>query len=295
MRKSRVKVWARRIALGLAVTVLLAVLATWLFLRGSLPQLDGTRQVAGLQGQVTAARDQRGVPLISGNSRLDVAYATGFVHAQDRYFQMDLLRRTAAGELAELFGPRAADLDKSHRLHRFRPRAELAVQALPAADRALLERYVGGVNDGLNSLSVRPFEYGLIGVAPQSWKPADSLLVVWANGGQLSAATWGERNTAAIAHPISSALPLFGRWLRAPADMLPGDVHMPRVAGLAFGQSERLTVSPGREEEGLFNMPGGQSGHPLSPFFLDEHRDWVVATPTPLLPGPAKHTLIFQP
>jgi penicillin amidase len=69
---------------------------------------------------------------------------------------------------------------------------------------------------------------------------------------------------------------------------------MPRVAGPKFGQSERLAVSPGREEEGLFDMPGGQSGHPLSPFFLRGHEDWVKGRPTPLLPGPVKHTLIFE-
>jgi penicillin amidase len=75
--------------------------------------------------------------------------------------------------------------------------------------------------------------------------------------------------------------------------MLPGDSHMPRVSGIKFGQSERMTVSPGREEQGIFNMPGGQSGHPLSPFFLRGHDDWVAGRPTPLLPGPARHTLTF--
>jgi penicillin amidase len=69
---------------------------------------------------------------------------------------------------------------------------------------------------------------------------------------------------------------------------------MPRVAGRNFGQSERLTVTPGREEQGLFSMPGGQSGHPLSPFFLAGHADWVAGRAGPLLPGPAKYTLRFD-
>jgi penicillin amidase len=68
---------------------------------------------------------------------------------------------------------------------------------------------------------------------------------------------------------------------------------MPRVAGPKFGQSERLTVAPGHEEAGLFDMPGGQSGHPLSPDFLKGHEDWVHGKPTPLLPGAAVHTLTF--
>jgi penicillin amidase len=75
--------------------------------------------------------------------------------------------------------------------------------------------------------------------------------------------------------------------------MLPGDSNMPRVAGRNFGQSERMTVSPGKEDEGVFNMPGGQSGHPLSPFFLAGHEAWVTGQTTPLLPGAAKYTLTF--
>jgi penicillin amidase len=91
------------------------------------------------------------------------------------------------------------------------------------------------------------------------------------------------------------AVPALTPVLAAPADQLAGDANMPRVAGPRFGQSQRLTVSPGREEEGLYNMPGGQSGHPLSPFFLAGHAEWVQAKPVPLLPGPAKHTLRFVP
>jgi penicillin amidase len=109
----------------------------------------------------------------------------------------------------------------------------------------------------------------------------------------LKNATWGQRNTANSAHPMASAIPLFGRQLKVAPDMLPGDQHMPRVAGPAFGQSERLTVSPGHEEQGIFNMPGGQSGHPLSPYFLDGRMDWLTGRESPLLPGPAQHTLTF--
>jgi len=115
------------------------------------------------------------------------------------------------------------------------------------------------------------------------------------DGKRLADATWGARNTADIAHPISIAVPALKSVLGAPADRLPGDANMPRVAGPKFGQSERMTVSPGREEEGLYNMPGGQSGHPLSPFFLAGHREWVKAEPAPFLPGPAKYILRFKP
>jgi penicillin amidase len=180
MRNNRLLVWSRRVLIIAVGLLVLAIAAGWLYLRGSLAQLDGTHQAAGLETTASIARDAHGVPVISGGSRGDVAYATGFVHAQERFFQMDLLRRVAAGELSELFGDHALPLDKSHRMHRFRARGELALKTMPEADRALLDRYVAGVNDGLNALGARPFEYALVGLAPRAWSPADTLLVIWA-------------------------------------------------------------------------------------------------------------------
>jgi penicillin amidase len=115
------------------------------------------------------------------------------------------------------------------------------------------------------------------------------------DGRRLADATWGARNTAAIAHPISMAAPILRPWLAVPPDQLPGDSNMPRVASPSFGQSERMTVAPGHEEQGVFDMPGGQSGHPLSPFFLAGHEEWVHGKPLPLLPGAAKYTLTLVP
>ncbi|XLZ70989.1 penicillin acylase family protein [Massilia sp. SR12] len=175
-----VKLWLKRIALGVLALLLLTALGLWFFLRGSLPQLDGKISAASLASAVTVLRDDKGVPSISGSDRHDVAYATGYVHAQDRFFQMDLLRRMPAGELSELFGEKALETDRVHRLHRFRARAALAIQAMPAEDRKLLERYSAGVNDGLNALGTRPFEYGLVGVAPRPWALEDSYLVALA-------------------------------------------------------------------------------------------------------------------
>jgi penicillin G amidase len=116
-----------------------------------------------------------------------------------------------------------------------------------------------------------------------------------ANAGSLDKATWGARNTAKIRHPFSRVIPVVGYLLDMPAIPLAGDNHMPRVATPGFGQSERMVVSPGREQDGILSMPGGQSGHPLSPFFGSGHGDWVAGEKTPLLAGPAKHTLTFAP
>lgn len=174
------KKWTLRGLAALLGLVLLVLLGAWLFLRASLPQLDGEHQDAGLSAEVRIERDASGVPMITGATRPDVAYATGFVHAQERFFQMDLLRRTASGELAELFGPRAVPLDRANRLHRFASRAQATFARLAPAERALLERYAAGVNAGLAALGARPFEYALTGAAQRPWHGADSLLVVWA-------------------------------------------------------------------------------------------------------------------
>lgn len=111
----------------------------------------------------------------------------------------------------------------------------------------------------------------------------------------LAERTWGRRNTAAIGHFFSRSVPLAGRWLRMPADPLPGDDDVPRVQRPSYGASQRLVVSPGYEEEGFFHMPGGQSGNPLSPHFDDGHTAWVRGEATPFLPGPAAHTLTLRP
>ena len=152
----------------------------WWQMRGSLPQLDGVRPVAGLTGSVTIERDALGVPTITGASRADVARATGFIHAQDRFFQMDLLRRSGAGELAEIFGAGAVPLDQAHRLHGFRRTAVQALALLPPGQRALLEAYTAGVNAGLAALPRTPWEYLLLRTTPQPWRAEDSLLVVYA-------------------------------------------------------------------------------------------------------------------
>ena len=108
--------------------------------------------------------------------------------------------------------------------------------------------------------------------------------------------TWGAYNRLAMGHPFSRLLPVtLRRLLDMPADPLPGATDMPRVQTPTHGASERLVVAPGREEEGLFHMPGGQSGNPLSPFYRAGHAAWVKGEPTPLLPGLPKHTLTLRP
>ncbi|MFD1619189.1 penicillin acylase family protein [Thalassotalea marina] len=156
-------------------------LATWLYSKidGSLPILDGKFPIYGLTDTVDVMRDANGVPTIKGTNRLDVAVATGFIHAQERFFQMDLLRRNAAGELSSLFGDIAFKHDKSVRVHRFRQRAQLIVNQLSSEQKAILAAYTQGVNSGLKYLNTNPFEYLLLQQDPVEWREEDTILTVF--------------------------------------------------------------------------------------------------------------------
>ncbi len=109
--------------------------------------------------------------------------------------------------------------------------------------------------------------------------------------GSLEQRSWGERNMAAIRHPLSSSLPQLSRWLDMTFEPLDGDSNMPRAQGPAFGASERFAVSPGDEANSYLHMPTGQSGHPLSSFYRRGHDDWVQGRATGFLPGSTVHTL----
>jgi penicillin amidase len=140
----------------LAGLLLAAVVAGWLALRASLPQLEGEMTLAGLAAPVSIERDGQGVPVLRASTREDIARATGYVHAQDRLFQMDLLRRTGAGELAALLGPALLETDRRIRVHQFRQRAREAVAALDPRDRAL-SRPHGWRERGDHRCRMRPF------------------------------------------------------------------------------------------------------------------------------------------
>ncbi len=173
----------RLLASVLSVLVLLGLVAAgWFYfrVRASLPQLDGTAAIAGLGAKVTITRDALGVPTIKAGNRVDVARALGWLHAQDRFFQIDLMRRRAAGELAELFGKAALPLDRESRMHGFRALSEKILPQLSADQRAVLEAYTAGLNAGLTALRAKPFEYLVLRADPVPWRVEDCLLVNFA-------------------------------------------------------------------------------------------------------------------
>ena len=158
----------------------LFIITTGFLLRGSLPQYDGETVVAELSGPVSIDRDALGSVTFKGQSRLDLAMAMGYVHAQERFFEMDLMRRQAAGELAELLGTSLLTHDRKARQFRMRSRASAVLQQLPAEQLQLLDAYRTGVNQGMQALTVRPFPYLLTQTQPAAWRNEDSILVIYA-------------------------------------------------------------------------------------------------------------------
>lgn len=162
--------------ISLTVIVTMLVLITYVVIRASLPNLDGEISSLDLKGQATLSRDLIGTAIIHAESENDAAYVLGYAHAQDRLFQLDLLRRQSAGELSEIVGTRALEIDKKHRFHQFRQRAKNVFASLSKSEQQILTQYTKGVNAGASSLSFKPFEYILTSSEFAPWRPEDSLL-----------------------------------------------------------------------------------------------------------------------
>ncbi|PWT81953.1 MAG: penicillin acylase family protein, partial [Acidobacteria bacterium] len=141
---------------------------------------SGTLQLTGLKDRVTVRRDERGIPYIEAKNDEDLYFAQGYATAADRLWQMDLFRRTARGELAEVLTSQALEQDKQHRLLGFSHVAEAeAEQASPKA-KVILDAYARGVNAYIESLDAKslPPEFQILQYKPKPWRPADSLIIV---------------------------------------------------------------------------------------------------------------------
>ncbi|NNF58574.1 MAG: penicillin acylase family protein [Rhodothermaceae bacterium] len=208
-----------KIILVALVVLLVGAGGGYFWFHASLPTLEGEEPLTGLGAPVTVERDSLGIPTITAQSRQDAARALGYVHAQERFFQMDLLRRAGAGELAALLGPDLLDADRALRPHQFRARAEAVLAVAPERHQRLLTAYAEGVNAGLDALGARPFEYLALMTAPEPWRPEESVLVLYAMfiDLQLNFALGNELTTQALREGLPSALadflqPLGDEW-----------------------------------------------------------------------------------
>ena len=163
---------------GLLTLLLILGGGFYLYLLSSLPQTDGRLVVAGPKAEIRIERDADGIPLIAARDDEDAAFGLGYVHAQDRLFQMELQRRYGAGRLAEIFGQEALTSDRQMRVLGLYRAAEAEIPFLSSGVRRGLEAYAAGVNAFLASRrGALPPEFLLLRFAPELWQPADSL--VW--------------------------------------------------------------------------------------------------------------------
>ncbi len=177
------------VIIGCALLLMVIIASANFIVQGSLPTLDGKISTPTLKAEARIDRDTLGTAIIHASDRQDAAYAMGYAHAQDRFFQMDLQRRNAAGELSALFGEKALVLDKPIRFHQFRKRAQAIVESLPAEQKSLLVTYAQGVNDALAAQTFSSFEYLLTGNSPAPWSPEDSILTIFSMYLDLQGAT----------------------------------------------------------------------------------------------------------
>jgi penicillin amidase len=166
----------RLLGLFLLVFVVCAA-AFYLYLRGSLPATRGEIAVPGLGAPVDVLRDRHGIPHIYAASLEDAHFALGFVHAQDRLWQMEMNRRIGSGQLSEILGPSALEADRFMRTLGLRRVAEANLGHYDAETRRLLDAYAAGVNAFLARRPVLPPEFWLLGVTPEPWSAVDS--IVW--------------------------------------------------------------------------------------------------------------------
>ena len=274
MRRRSLAVRALRgIAAGLGALLLVVVLGMGGALLATLPPRHQTLHLPGLQHPVSVSIDDTGVPRIAAADLLDAAAATGYLHARDRMFQMELTRRVGSGRVSEIAGPGGLPIDRTMRTLGLRQLAEAAYPALPADTRALFDAYARGVNAAIASRGrfIAP-EFLLLG-RPEPWTPVDSLL-------------WGRL----------MGLSLAGNW-RVELDRLAlaGRIPLARLLGLWPDQADTAAPQAARVEPGLSRL-AAQVGRAVprfpDPFTLPEEAsdEWAVdgahsATGAPLLAG----------
>lgn len=248
LRTARPVLWVALIVLALILAVpggLLIALAL------NLPTLDDFVTSPDVHGPLTIRRDAQGIVAVAAASQRDAAWAIGYAHAQDRLFQMDLMRRTAAGELSEVFGSRSVGADIATRRWQLR---SLAKKQLAGAreDLALTIRaYTAGVNAGIDSLKLKPLEYILLRADPRPWREEDCLLVIHAMFLSLTDPGAGrEQFLAELKHSVSPEIFAFISWSEGDWDssFVENAAHRP-APGIPAAQPN-LSANPLRERSG---------------------------------------------
>lgn len=196
--------------LGFAILALVAPAAYQIDrMAMSLPMADGEIRLPGLSAPATVETDTLAIPTVATRTRADAYRVLGYLHARDRLFQMDLMRRKSVGRLAEIFGEKALPVDLRQRVYRFQQAAEAIVANLPEDQRTALTAYAEGVNAYLQTAREFPPEFRLLHYRPEAWRPADSLLVAFGMFQTLNDQERDERMLTAMDRRLPSEVTAF--------------------------------------------------------------------------------------
>ncbi|KAA1428482.1 penicillin acylase family protein [Nocardioides antri] len=240
--------WTTYVAGALALVLVLVTVVSVVVVRRSWPQTDGEIEVSGLDGEVDVLRDEHGIPQIYADSMHDLVLAQGFVHAQERFFEMDVRRHATAGRLSELFGEDAVETDRVVRTLGWRRVAAKELTLLDPRTRELLDAYAEGVNAYLagRGLSEISLEYAVLDLSgldytPENWTAVDS--IAW-----LKAMAWDLKGN--LDEEIARALSVAAVGQERAAQLFPPypyDDHPPIVeqGAVVDGVFEQDATSPG--------------------------------------------------
>jgi|HubBroStandDraft_6_1064221.scaffolds.fasta_scaffold21960_2 penicillin amidase len=277
------------ILLSIALMAVIALGYAYYVAHAALPQLDGRLFIPGLSAPVTVTRDAHGVPTIEAQSLTDLFFAQGYVTAQDRLWQMDIMRRYAAGEISEIIGPATIEHDREQRILGLRQVAAKTVAALPARDRAFMEAYANGVNAFMQAhMSHLPVEFHILRYKPTPWKTEDCILlgarlVQELNHGTFEAALEREKILARLGPDLTADLFVNSSWRDRPPTMQPhrlsDEVDEKKKSKRDDEEDEDEDMDSGSDNNvargvGVPNVP---SDWRRGPELVPGSNDWVVA------------------
>jgi penicillin G amidase len=208
-----------------------AVAYAYLIARSALPQLDGSLQVKGLSASVKVTRDNHGVPAIEAASLEDLFFAQGYITAQDRLWQMDIMRRFAAGELSEILGEDTLKIDREQRILGLRSAAKKSLAMASPRDRSYFEAYARGVNAYIGAHANRlPLEFRILKYRPNLWQPEDSIVIANQMVKDLNFYTFGdamarEKILAKLGPELTSDLYVNRSWHDRPPTVMREDIN----------------------------------------------------------------------
>lgn len=193
------------VSASLFILIVVIVLLSYLMLRKSLPEYEGTKSFAGLKSEVKILRDSHAVPMIIAEDEEDAAFALGYIHAQERLFQMDVARRAGEGRLSEVFGNKTVPYDKMFRTIGIYKNVKENYSRLNPLSRKILEAYSKGINKFIEEAKGKyPIEFDVLGYDPYPWKPEHSLVIAKLMGWELNISWWTDIAFASLVQKLGT-------------------------------------------------------------------------------------------